>query len=515
MIITKRTFLIFSAFIFALTIPAKSQTPPTLSHVERFSTPEARALKIERETTEKIQKEPNNAVVFNERGSARSRLQKYKEALEDFRRAVELDSKNADFRANLGYVLWKLGKADEAVAAEREALKLDDKNFTANFQLGRFLLRTGNEKNVREAAEKLKKAIEIDPRQYEIRFELIAAYRHLNETAAALAQLDILQEALPSNARVNYVSALLQLDRKDFKSAVEAFREALRKDENLPGARQDLGLVFIKRGEWSEAEKTFDELARRQADSPTAAYFHALTLYNLKKLPEAEAEARRALRLDATLADAHILLGIILTTRENSDAEAIESLSQAAALSPANFDAVFYLGRVQYLSKNYTEAVKNLRSAVNLNKTSIEARFFLGSALEAVGDSDAALAEYSELSKLDAKSEFGLIGLGVLQLKKGNTNEAINSLKNAVAVNDKNFEANWALGRAFFLKEDFTSAEEFLKKAVEIAPNRTDARYQLGLTLRRLGKTEEAAKEFALVEQINKEFREGTIKGEQ
>lgn len=458
---------------------------------------------------EKIRKEPSNPVAYNERGLARSRLQKYAEALEDFKRAADLDSKNADYRANLGYILWKLGKTDEAVAAERKALELEPKNFTANYQLGRFLLRTGNEKFIREATEKLKTAIEIDPRQYEIRFELIAAFRQLNETAAALAQLDILQEALPSNARVNYVSALLFLDRRDYKSAIEAFHEALRKDENLSSARQDLGLLYIKQGDWTQAEETFAELARRQSDSAVAAYFHALALYNLKKMPEAETEVRRSLRLNVSEAEAHTLLGIILTNKGNSDAEAIESLSQAVAVAPENFDALFYLGRVQYLSKNYTDAIKNLKSAVNLNKTNTEVRFFLGSALEAVGDSDAALAEYSELTKLDSKSEYGQIGLGVLLLKQGKADEAIASLKIAVGRNEKNFEANWALGRAFFLRENFAEAEDYLQKAVEIAPNRTDARYQLGLTLRRLGKTEEAAKQFAMVEQINKDFREG------
>jgi len=46
-----------------------------------------------------------------------------------------------------------------------------------------------------------------------------------------------------------------------------------------------------------------------------------------------------------------------------------------------------------------------------------------------------------------------------------------------------------------------------LKTAVSIMPDRADAHYQLGLAFRRLGRHEEAAREFALVDRINTEFR--------
>ena len=41
-------------------------------------------------------------------------------------------------------------------------------------------------------------------------------------------------------------------------------------------------------------------------------------------------------------------------------------------------------------------------------------------------------------------------------------------------------------------------------------PGRVDAHYQLGLALRRVGRTEEAKREFELVERLNAEFRART-----
>src|SRR5882762_5969375 len=246
------------------------------------------------------------------RALARMRLGRYNEAFDDLRRAVSLKPATAEYQANLGYVLWKLGRPEEAVNAERASLKLDPKNFTAHYQLGRFLLRLGEQKDLAEAIAELKKAIALDPRQFEVRFELIAAYRELGDLAQAAAQLDVLQESRPTDARVFYVTGLLDTDRNDLNSAVKNFNEAITRDSTMFAAWQDLGLAYMKANRWSDAMNAFAELVRRQPNSVEAAYFHALALYNLDKTTEAESEVRRALRLDAGAVEAHTLLGIIL-----------------------------------------------------------------------------------------------------------------------------------------------------------------------------------------------------------
>ena len=118
--------------------------------------------------------------------------------------------------------------------------------------------------------------------------------------------------------------------------------------------------------------------------------------------------------------------------------------------------------------------------------------------------------EYQELLRIDAQSAIGQLGLGALLVKQGKTEEAISALKRSTSLDPKSFEAHWALGRAFALADRFSEAAEVLKTAVTLAPYRADARYQLGLALRRLGRAEEAKREFDLVDKINTEFRTST-----
>ena len=491
-------------------IPSYAQTAPPApvrSHVERFSTPEVRAEKVEADATTKLKTNSQDDAVLNARALARVRLNHYQEAYSDLREAIALKPANADYQANLGYVLWKLGRANEAVEAERAALKLDDKNYTAHYQLGRFLLRIGDPRQLPEAASQFRRALELDPRQYDVRFELIAVYRLLNDSARAMSQLLLVQDARPSDARVPYVRGLLATDRDDLKSAISDFREALQRDRTLVGAWQDLGLACVKLNLWREAVDAFAELAKQRGDSVEAAYFYALALYNAQQNEAAEKEVRRALRLNPGAADAYTLLGIILASRGNANGEASEALTQAVALDAANFDAVFNLGRVRYAERDYQGAVKSLREAVRMRPKVAEARFFLGTSLEAAGDSAAALTEYQELIKLEPGSVYGQVGAGAVLLKQGKKDEAISALQRAIAIDPKNFEARWSLGRALMLIELYSEAVEALQVAITLDPQRADAHFQLGQALRRLGRNKEAGREFAIVEKLNTEFR--------
>lgn len=508
-------FLHFIVICFgcALVVSAQTQTTASArSHVERFSAPEVRAERAETDATAKLVANSNDAEALNARAYARMSLGRYQEAFEDLRRAVALKPANAEYQSGLGYTLWKIGRQTEAIDAERAAVKLDDKNFTAHYQLGRFLLFTGGNDKPRltEAAAHLRRALEIDPRHSEVRFDLLTVYRALGDGAQAFAQLKLVENLNPSDPRVTYIDALLTSDRGDLNAAITGFREALRQDPTLVGAWQDLGLALIKQARWSDAVETFAELTKRQSDSVEAAYFYALSLFNAGRVTDAERETRRALRLDAGTSAAHTLLGIILASRGGADAEAAESLTQAAAIDPASFDAHFYLGRVQYALHDYQAAASALRTAATLNPRHAEARFFLGTALEAAGESEAAMIEYQELVRIDPQSAIGQVGLGALLVKQGKTDEAIATLQRATALDPKIFEAHWALGRALALAEHFNEAIIALQAAVALAPERPDAHYQLGLALRRAGRTDEAAREFATVERINAEFRART-----
>jgi tetratricopeptide (TPR) repeat protein len=80
--------------------------------------------------------------VENNLGAVDSRL-KRTGAAEHFRKSIELDPKDADYRFNLGYVLWKQDKFEEAERQFQEALRLKAGDAEAATMRGRSQKRIG------------------------------------------------------------------------------------------------------------------------------------------------------------------------------------------------------------------------------------------------------------------------------------------------------------------------------------------------------------------------------------
>lgn len=69
-----------------------------------------------------------NIALLTELGNGYMFLERYVEAEEKFRRAVDAQPDNSESRFGLGYALWKQGKIDEAAVQMREACNLSPEN---------------------------------------------------------------------------------------------------------------------------------------------------------------------------------------------------------------------------------------------------------------------------------------------------------------------------------------------------------------------------------------------------
>ncbi|MBC7930920.1 MAG: tetratricopeptide repeat protein, partial [Rubrivivax sp.] len=137
------------------------------------------------------------------------------------------------------------------------------------------------------------------------------------------------------------------------------------------------------------------------------------------------------------------------------------------------------------------------------------ARFFLASALERAGDIEGALAAYRELAASQPRVAEGHLGLGVLLLKRGGADaeEGLMELERALALNPNIYEARVALGRALVASGRAAEAVEHLQRAAELAPENPEPHYQLSLAYKRMGRSEDAAAESAIVKRIHESRR--------
>ena len=146
--------------------------------------------------------------------------------------------------------------------------------------------------------------------------------------------------------------------------APRAASPALRSADVLSSFGQEdalqRGLNALKEGHYEKALEELTIAEKDQPQDPRIRNFRGIALAQTGKTPEAEAEYREAVRLDARYVDAWRNLGFSLWTGRRLE-QAQEALSQAIALSPEDSFSHYYLGRVQLDSRQYAEAFRELK----------------------------------------------------------------------------------------------------------------------------------------------------------
>jgi tetratricopeptide (TPR) repeat protein len=128
-------------------------------------------------------------------------------------------------------------------------------------------------------------------------------------------------------------------------------------------------------------------------------------------------------------------------------------------------DAVltYATGAVYYLQGKYGEAEAVLRQSLAAQPNQVAASYYLALTYDAIGDDDRAIPVFRELLKSNPKHAPSYVKLGGILLRA----------------------------------HQYEDARQNLERAISLDPDSVEAHYQLGLLLRRLGKSAESESEFA------------------
>ena len=92
--------------------------------------------------------------------------------------------------------------------------------------------------------------------------------------------------------------------------------------------------------------------------------------------------------------------------------------------------------------------------------------------------------------------------LGDAYLRASKPDEAMAALQKSLWLNPYYSAPYILLGRLYMTKDQPATAEGMLRRAIQYDPNNRSAHYLLGQLLQRVGRTDEAKKEFAIAESL-------------
>lgn len=243
----------------------------------------------------------------------------FERAIERVSEAIEKGHATSEACTLLANALYGCKEYDPAGEAYRRALELDPKNALAIVGLGNLEKRRGDFKKARECFQR---AAELSPDLWQAHYNLGGAYYQEAKARGIHSSEPLLEKAI-----YHLVCAL----------RLEPF-------ENFVGnIYKDLGELFLHTRQYTQARKFFTRLVRHERYGPTSHYYLGLTHYALAKYNLAIQNYRNFLKYEPGSALAYSKIGLAYLELK-SYVKAREACGQALELEPENILAHFTIG---------------------------------------------------------------------------------------------------------------------------------------------------------------------------
>ena len=209
--------------------------------------------------TDTLEKNSGSWVAHNSLGVALSEKGHVDEAMEQFRKAIEINPTFVDAHNNLGNALLQTGQVDAAMAEYQSALEIDPDNANAHNNLGWAYLQ---KRRINEAMEECRKALKINPDFASAHGNLAIAFSLQGQADDAIAEF---QEALrinPNDPKIHYNLGNVYLQKGQLDSATAEFQAALALNPNNADAHNKLGVIHLAQQQTDAAIAEFEEALR-------------------------------------------------------------------------------------------------------------------------------------------------------------------------------------------------------------------------------------------------------------
>jgi len=402
------------------------------------------------EAREAIVAAPESAEAWGTLGQVHQANYMLGPALECYRRAAELDPRNARWVHLEAVVQSDLGEHDGAIAGFRRARELDPGYAPIQWRLGAALFETGR---TQEAEEAFRLALQIAPDSLEALTGLARIGLRRRDPDAAIREL---RRALELRPRNRYVHSLLAGALRQKGSWDEARRAAeLGANAEPPLLDPWVGEIAPYRADshffrWKAAAKAFEE-----GDYETA-------LPALQALVDERPEQQSTVQL---LAKTYAALG----RRE----KAFESFERCLELEPDNREALMSFAELLVESDDVERALALTDRAIENNPTYGRAHHFRARLLKALGRFSEALDAFRSSLRLDARNLQTRVSIGYLELELYRWKDAEQTFEEALESGLDNGDVWAGLARARLELGELAAAEDALERAAADPPSDT------------------------------------------
>jgi tetratricopeptide (TPR) repeat protein len=463
-------------------------------------------------TAVKLQPDSEEAVttlayLYNEEGNA-------KRAVEVLS-AVPDASRSAKLYSALGYTYEQQKQYKQAIDAYRHAVELDRDNLDAIRGLAENLLNDGQ---TDAALEQYKVIADANPEDAQTYLKMAEIYRRDGKFDLALDSLKKAESMVQDSIEVPYNIAAVYQAQGRYEDAAKILSDLLDKTEKKDGSYtqgeknnravflERLGSVYRDEQSYNQAVETFRKMLPLGDDNTVRGYQEIIDTYReAKQWPQATAVAKEA--HEKLPADRGLTM--VYASQLADSGQPDKALAEVRALlkgKPEDRDVYITLGQMYTRLKRFDEAQVAYQKAFDLSTKTEDknyVNFLRGSAFERQKKYDEAEDMFRKVLASDPQNAMTLNYLGYMLADRGmKLDEALGFIKKAVDLDPANGAYLDSLGWAYFKLGKYDQAEELLVKASQHMGNDPTVQDHLGDLYQKTGRLKQAAAhwERALVE---------------
>jgi tetratricopeptide (TPR) repeat protein len=342
------------------------------------------------------------------------------------RAAAQPDASGAVF-ARLGIVYGQLGKTDQAITAGRTAIKRSPDLLAGYQNLFVNYLQNKQEQEALKVLDEASKQPKTDTEFLVTLSELYLSYgtqvpsqkeKANTKAAAILARAEKLSLSNPS-LRLRVAEAYNSLG--NMEKAADLYLELLKKLPDLPMLRErihaKLAGIYLRGSDHKKAVEQLEAIVRDDPTNPEAYYYLGYIAYSEKKPAQAAEYFSKTIVLNPDFPDPYYELALSQISLNKPD-EALDTLEKARKKFAQNYTLELFSGLAYGRKKDYKQAIEHYTAAE-------------------------VIAKATDPSKLDDTFYF-------------------------------------QLGATYERLGDFTQAEQYFEKCLQLAPDSAEAQNYLG-----------------------------------
>jgi tetratricopeptide (TPR) repeat protein len=475
--------------------------------------------------------DPFHRKAMNNRGIALDRLGRSEEAKKMFKDALKLGDDARTYN-NLGICMKKLGDLKGALQNYKKACELDPNYSLAHYNVAVQLSEIGE---LEQAIEEFKKVKELDPdnafavigiaNTLELKGALEDALALYEEVARAvpgitglIEKIKALKKKLQENSKIESLTfvkeqteitywewdeatcraklklnpddkyALLQLGiiclgKKEYNEAKTCLMKVVDLDESFEKAavHMAIGELFFKQyKEYDEAREHFI-VAKESGGSEVECLIWIGRCYEKEKnFTEAIAYYKKAGQLAPNYALAFLRLGWA-SVRNNDKELGLEALQRALELDPHNTEILTKLGEILVKEgKHLEKAISLLEEAVRNDPCNPDALVAWGRCLEKLGRTEDAVAKYESALLLPITHMNAYYYLALIYEKQKDFKKSIQLLKQCLGLDKAHFGATLHLATLLANAGEASKAKKYFNHALKLEPENPAVHFGLG-----------------------------------